>query len=245
MTSQSQIYIFQSFFNNPTCYKYTIVFDIVWRFVALFIYSIIFDISPLRMPMDKWWPYPILILADDLTYYWYHRTCHRIRILWGSHIIHHSSKYFNYSTSIRQSWFPITTLPFWAPLALIGYPPWIIFGMQSISLIYQFWIHTELIEKLPQSLEFVFNTPSHHRVHHGCNAKYLDRNYGGILIIWDRLVGTFQSESEKVVYGLTKNIETSCPRRLRARARLVYMSERAIQLCRFVAASKTMCWISR
>jgi len=194
----------------------SIVAEILWRFVGLFIYSLLFEISPIRLPFHSWWPYLILVLADDFIYYWYHRICHRIRILWGSHIIHHSSKYFNYSTSVRQSWFPITTLPFWAPLAIFGYPPWIIFGVQSVSLIYQFWLHTEQIRKFPQVVEYFFNTPSHHRVHHGSNAKYLDRNYGGIFIFWDRLFGTFQAEveSEKIIYGLTQNIETYNPVRI-------------------------------
>jgi hypothetical protein len=105
----------------------------------------------------------------------------------------------------------MTALPFWAPLALLGFAPWMIFGMQSVSLIYQFFLHTEKVRSLPRPIEFLFNTPSHHRVHHGSNEIYLDRNYGGILIVWDRLFGTFQGEEERVRYGLTRNIETYNP----------------------------------
>ena len=108
----------------------------------------------------------------------------------------------------------MTALPFWAPLALLGFAPWMILTQQAISLIYQFWIHTERVKRLPAPIEFVFNTPSHHRVHHGSNEVYLDRNYGGILIIWDRIFGTFQGETERVRYGLTQNIRTFRPTRV-------------------------------
>jgi sterol desaturase/sphingolipid hydroxylase (fatty acid hydroxylase superfamily) len=108
----------------------------------------------------------------------------------------------------------MTYLPFWIPLALIGIPPWMIILEQSVSLVYQFGIHTERIGRLPRPLELVLNTPSHHRVHHGANEAYLDRNYGGILIVWDRLFGTFQGETERVRYGLTKNIGTHHPVRV-------------------------------
>jgi sterol desaturase/sphingolipid hydroxylase (fatty acid hydroxylase superfamily) len=105
----------------------------------------------------------------------------------------------------------MTYLPFWLALALAGFPPWMILTQQAISLMYQFWIHTERIGRLWRPIEFLFNTPSHHRVHHGANEQYLDRNYAGILIIWDRMFGTFAGEDERVRYGLTKNIETFRP----------------------------------
>lgn len=155
-----------------------------------------------------------LFIADDLAYYWFHRGHHRMRVLWASHVVHHSSQYYNLTTALRQSWTPMTTLPFWLPLALIGFPPWMIFLQQSISLIYQFFLHTERVDRLPRPIEWVMNTPSHHRVHHGSNDRYLDRNYGGILIIWDRLFGTFEPEGERVRYGLTRNIDTYNPVRV-------------------------------
>ena len=158
-----------------------------------------------------WWTYVLLFFADDLAYYWFHRVHHEVRVFWASHVVHHSTEHYNLSTALRQTWTPMTALPFWAPLALLGFPPWMILTQQAISLIYQFWIHTERIGKLPAPLECVFNTPSHHRVHHGSNEVYLDRNYGGILIVWDRLFGTFQGETERVRYGLTKNIRTFKP----------------------------------
>ena len=152
-----------------------------------------------------------LFFVDDFVYYWYHRFHHTIRVFWGSHVVHHSSQRYNLSTALRQPWTPFTSLPFWLPLAFLGFAPWMILLQQSISLIYQFFIHTERIRKLPRPIEFIMNTPSHHRVHHGSNKQYLDKNYGGTLIVWDRLFGTFEPEDERVVYGLTKNIHTFNP----------------------------------
>jgi sterol desaturase/sphingolipid hydroxylase (fatty acid hydroxylase superfamily) len=156
----------------------------------------------------------LLFFLDDLAFYAYHRISHEVRVFWASHVVHHSSQHYNLSTALRQPWVPITAVPFWAPLALLGYQPWMIFAMQSVSLIYQFFLHTERIKRFPKPIEFIFNTPSHHRVHHGTNDLYLDRNYGGMLIIWDRIFGSFEPEDERAVYGLTTNIETFNPVRV-------------------------------
>jgi sterol desaturase/sphingolipid hydroxylase (fatty acid hydroxylase superfamily) len=153
----------------------------------------------------------LLFFCEDFCYYWFHRLHHEVRLLWAAHVNHHSSRYFNLSTALRQSWTtPITGPLFWAPLALLGFHPFMILTAQALSLIYQFWIHTEFIGRLGP-LEWVLNTPSHHRVHHGANVEYLDRNYGGILIVWDRLFGSFEPERAPVDYGLTKNIQTFDP----------------------------------
>lgn len=125
-------------------------------------------------------------------------------------MVHHSSQHFNFSTALRQDWSPFTGSMFWLPLALF-FPTWMIFVAMSWSLIYQFTLHTEVIDKLPRPIEWFWNTPSHHRVHHGSQEQYLDKNYGGILIIWDRIFGSFEPEAERVRYGLTKNIETYNP----------------------------------
>jgi sterol desaturase/sphingolipid hydroxylase (fatty acid hydroxylase superfamily) len=185
-----------------------------WKLVTLAAYVGIYDLTPLRLSAHNPLTWVVLFLADDLAYYVYHRTHHEIRILWASHVVHHSSERYNLSTALRQTWTPFTALPFWLPLALVGIPPWLILLEQSISLIYQFFLHTERIDKLPRAFEFVFNTPSHHRVHHGSNSIYLDRNYGGILIIWDRMFGSFEPEGERVIYGLTKNLTSYNPLRV-------------------------------
>ena len=191
----------------------SVVVGVAWGFAVLAIYAALYSATPLRMSAGHWWTYALLVVADDLAFYWYHRISHEVRVFWASHVVHHSS-HFNLSTALRQPWVPLTTLPFWAPLALLGFAPWMIFGMQSVSLIYQFALHTERIGRLPRPVELTFNTPSHHRVHHGSQERYLDKNYGGILIVWDRLFGTFAGERERVVYGLTTNIDTFNPIRV-------------------------------
>ncbi|MCX5739849.1 MAG: sterol desaturase family protein, partial [Proteobacteria bacterium] len=153
------------------------------------------------------------LLADDFCYYWFHRLHHEVRFFWAAHVTHHSSQRYNLATALRQSWSPMTALPFYAPLPLLGFDPLMLVTVHAINLLYQFWIHTELIDRLGP-FEWVFNTPSHHRVHHASNPIYLDRNYAGILIIWDRLFGTFEPEREAPIYGLTKNISTYNPVRI-------------------------------
>jgi sterol desaturase/sphingolipid hydroxylase (fatty acid hydroxylase superfamily) len=182
-----------------------------WTLAVAVVYQALYELSPWSIPSDVVWAWVLLFFLDDFAYYWFHRVSHEVRLFWGSHVVHHSSQHFNLSTALRQTWVPMTYFPFWVPLALMGYRPWMIFTQQSISLIYQFWIHTEKIGKLPRPIEFIFNTPSHHRVHHGSQHQYLDRNYAGILIIWDRMFGTFEPEGERVRYGLTKNLTTFNP----------------------------------
>ena len=159
------------------------------------------------------WPVWVLcFVAEDFTYYVFHRASHEVRILWAAHENHHSSERYNLSTALRQSWTtPFTEILFywWMPLA--GFHPAMIVTAQAVSLFYQFWIHTEWIDRLPPWFERIFNTPSHHRVHHGSNVEYLDRNHGGILIVWDRLFGTFEPELAKVRYGLTKSVASFNP----------------------------------
>jgi len=179
----------------------------VWAFA---VYEFASSFAPIRIDFT-WWVLPVLIVCEDFCYYWFHRLHHEVRFLWAAHVNHHSSTRYNLSTALRQSWTtPLTGPIFWAPLALIGFDPAAILLAQSISLIYQFWIHTELIGTLGR-LESFLNTPSHHRVHHGRNVRYLDRNYAGIFIVWDRLFGSFEPEREPVDYGLTKNIHTFDP----------------------------------
>ena len=158
-----------------------------------------------------WYTWVLILFADDFTFYWHHRLSHEVRILWAAHVNHHSSQTLNLATALRQSWAEqLYKYIWWLWLPLVGFPPLMILMMMSVSLIYQYWPHTELIRKMPRWFEFIFNTPSHHRVHHASNIRYLDQNHGGILIIWDRLFGTFQEErdDEKPVYGITKNINT-------------------------------------
>ena len=182
-------------------------------FVFAALYYVYENLRIFTIPIT-WWSFIILFFLDDFSYYWFHRTSHENRFFWASHVVHHSSKHYNLSTALRQTWTgSFYSFIFWLWLPLIGFHPGIIIFQMSISLLYQFLIHTELIQKTPKCIEFFFNTPSHHRVHHGSNPIYLDRNHAGILIIWDKLFGTFQPElkSEKVKYGLVVNIKTYNP----------------------------------
>ncbi len=167
-------------------------------------------ITPLSIPMNAW-TWILAILAADFTYYWMHRIEHEHRILWGNHSVHHSSEDYNLTVSMRLSIVePLIEWIFLIPMILVGFSPFqAIVGLIFVAQ-FQTWIHTERIGKLGW-LDWLFNTPSVHRVHHGSNRKYLDKNYGGITMIWDHLFGTYQKEEEKVVYGLTKNINTNNP----------------------------------
>jgi sterol desaturase/sphingolipid hydroxylase (fatty acid hydroxylase superfamily) len=188
--------------------------NLVWKGIAFGLYTALYQLTPLRMGFGVL-AWAAVLFADDFAYYWFHRVHHESRLFWASHVIHHSSQHYNLSTAVRQTWTPFTAWAFWAPLAMLGFHPVLIVTANSISLLYQFFIHTEAVDKLGP-LEWVLNTPSHHRVHHGSNPRYLDKNYGGILIVWDRLFGTFQAElaEDPPVYGLTRNLRTFNPVRI-------------------------------
>ena len=157
-----------------------------------------------------WWAWILCFFLDDLAYYAFHRSAHRVRWFWASHVIHHSSQHYNLSTALRQTWTGFFSLGFIfrLPLFLIGFPPAMVFFCAGLNLIYQFWIHTEAIKRMPRWFEAVMNTPSHHRVHHGVNPRYLDANYAGVFIIWDRMFGSFAPErdDEPVRYGIVKQL---------------------------------------
>jgi len=160
---------------------------------------------------DSWWALPLAVLAADFTYYWMHRTEHEVRLLWANHSVHHSSKEFNFTTALRISWVDsLIEWVFFLPMVLLGFSlAQVIVGL-SVVIAYQSWIHSEKLGKLGW-LDRVFNTPSTHRVHHGSNPQYIDKNYGGILIIWDRIFGTYAPEGETVVYGITEPLDSVNP----------------------------------
>ncbi|MCB0829297.1 MAG: sterol desaturase family protein, partial [Solirubrobacterales bacterium] len=148
-----------------------------WKLVVLVIYAAIYSVSPIQLSPSDWWTWVLLFFVDDLAYYAFHRSHHRIRLFWAMHVVHHSSEHYNFSTALRQDWSPFTSIFFWMPGALL-FEPWMIYLAFSWSLLYQFLLHTEAVRKLPRPIEFIFNTPSHHRVHHGSQEQYLDKNYG-------------------------------------------------------------------
>jgi sterol desaturase/sphingolipid hydroxylase (fatty acid hydroxylase superfamily) len=164
-----------------------------------------------QVPEDSiaWWI--ALFLGVDFFYYWFHRLSHEINFLWAAHVVHHQSEEYNLAVALRQSvfqgWF---SWIFYLPLAVIGFPPPMFYTMLAINTLYQFWIHTRLLERLGP-FEWIFNTPSHHRVHHGRNPEYIDRNHAGTLIIWDKMFGTFEPEGAEVVYGVTEPVKSWDP----------------------------------
>jgi sterol desaturase/sphingolipid hydroxylase (fatty acid hydroxylase superfamily) len=191
----------------------SLVINILMKALAFAGYSFLYQYRLFDLGWH-WWVWILILFADDFTFYWHHRLSHEIRILWAAHVQHHSSQTLNLATALRQSWTELLYKYFWwFWLPLVGFHPLMILMMMSVSLIYQFWPHTELVGKLPRWYEFLFNTPSHHRVHHASNIRYLDRNHAGILMIWDRMFGTFAEEDlkEKPIYGITTNITSLNP----------------------------------
>jgi len=166
----------------------------------------------LHLAPDAWWAGVILFLGVDLGYYWFHRLSHRVRFLWAIHESHHSSELMNFSVALRQPplepWFD---WPFFIALAWVGFSSHAILVMYAFNLFYQFFIHTEVVDKLPRWAERVLNTPSHHRVHHGVNPEYIDRNYGGVLIVWDKLFRSFEPEGAPVKYGVLHPVRSRNP----------------------------------
>jgi len=188
------------------------VLGVFTKAITVGIYAAVWD----RFRVSEWnassaWTWVICFLGVDFFYYWFHRASHESNLPWGAHIVHHSSEEFNLSVALRQGALqPLFSFPFYLPLAWLGFPPIVFLACSSFDTLYQFWIHTRAISRLGP-LEWIFNTPSHHRVHHGCDEKYIDKNYAGTLIIWDRMFGSFQPEEEEPIYGITKPLASWNP----------------------------------
>ena len=178
------------------------VLKIITFGIVLFVYNK----TPWSIP-HTWWAFPLCLIWIDFWRYVAHRVAHESRFWWATHVTHHSSKKYNLSVSFRLGWTQYIKIIFFLPVIATGFDPIVFFVCHQIEVLYQFWIHTEYIHKLPKPIEFFFTTPSHHRVHHATNDKYIDKNYGSTFIIWDRMFGTFQPETETPVYGITKELE--------------------------------------
>ncbi len=173
---------------------------------ALFFYNL----APFKIPAT-WWSFILCFFAIDFARYWAHRIAHEQRFWWATHITHHNSKKYNLSVSFRLGWTQHIKIVFFIPVMLMGFDPFVFFICHQIAVLYQFWIHTEYITKLPRPIEYFFTTPSHHRVHHASDEHYLDKNYGSTFIIWDRMFGTFMPEAERPTYGITKPVTSYNP----------------------------------
>jgi|TARA_B110000495_G_scaffold202715_1_gene223643 sterol desaturase/sphingolipid hydroxylase (fatty acid hydroxylase superfamily) len=204
------LYKFKDSTANVTMGLGSVVIGLLTKTFAFFVFLWIYQFRLFEIP-NAWWMWGLLLLADDVTFYWYHRLAHQVRFFWAAHVQHHSSEHMNFSVALRQSWGePFIKFLFYIWLPFIGFNPVYILIMQAISLVYQFFPHTKLVGKLGP-IEWIFNTPSHHRVHHATQVQYLDKNHAGILIIWDRMFGTFQKEIEVPTYGITVNINSFSP----------------------------------
>lgn len=185
--------------------------------VVIAIFMAAWQLRPWTVPLDSAWGVALLFLAVELAYYWHHRLHHRLRWFWATHAVHHSPNHLTFLTAVRLGWTGEISggfLPF-LPLPLLGFHPLGVVGMLALNLLYQFWIHTETVPRLGW-LDYVLNTPSNHRVHHASNPRYLDRNFGGVLIVFDRLFGTYQAElpEDPCRYGLVKPLTTYNPVRI-------------------------------
>ena len=202
---------FRDTLTNVILYVGFFVINLFWIPIVYQIFVVVHEHSLFKIGEGwyygegPWISWLLIFLLDDLCYYWFHRISHKFAIFWASHSTHHSSKMFNLSVGLRQTWIPFYAFLFWLPLAFIGFDPLMILTMQLVSLALQGFLHTEAIRSYGV-LDHVLNSPSHHRVHHGTQPKYVDRNFGAVLIIWDKLFGTFQPEEEKPEYGISETV---------------------------------------
>jgi len=209
---QREYYRFSDAFANISCGITQQVSGGILKLLGLGLYVFLYQNARLIDVPNNWATYLLLFLLIDLLYYWFHRYSHEINTFWGAHVVHHQSEEYNLSVALRQSSFQgLFSAVFYLPLAILGFDPVPFAIIGTFQTLYQFWIHTEAIVKMPAWFEFVFNTPSHHRVHHGRNPEYIDKNHGGTLIIFDRIFGTFEPEKAEVVYGVTKPLSTWNP----------------------------------
>jgi alkylglycerol monooxygenase len=193
---------------NLSCGVTSQLSGLFMRLLGIGVYEILYERFAFFTLSKNWAYWVSLFLLVDLAYYWAHRMSHEINLFWGGHVVHHQSEDYNLSVALRQSSFQVVwTFAFSLPLAFIGFDTLDFALVSALNTLYQFWIHTETIKKLGW-LEYIFNTPSHHRVHHGRNPKYIDKNHAGSLIIWDRMFGTFQKEEEHPTYGITTPVNS-------------------------------------
>lgn len=171
------------------------------------------NISPIQLGLDSMWVWAFAFIAYDFSYYWFHRMSHEINVLWAGHVVHHQSEEYNLTTALRQTSGGFFGFMFYLPMALIGIDPYMLVTVGSLNLIYQFWVHTRHINRMPAWYEAIFVTPSHHRVHHAQNPLYMNKNHGGVFILWDKWFGTFQAEldNEPVIFGITKPLASWNP----------------------------------
>lgn len=179
---------------------------VLLKTILLSAFVVLYNLVPWRMEFS-WWSFLPCYIIFDFCSYWAHRVSHHTRFFWATHVTHHSGEHYNLTVSFRLSWTQYIKIIFFMPVALMGFHPVIIFVTNQIAVLFQFWVHTEYIRKLHPAIEYIFATPSNHRVHHGSQEKYINKNFGATFILWDRIFGTFQPEEEGVQYGLTHQLQ--------------------------------------
>lgn len=208
--THQKLYRLPDAISNISCGITSQLSGLFLRLFGIGLYQLLFEKFALfTLDNGTWWYWVSLVLLVDFAYYWAHRMSHEVNLFWGGHVVHHQSEEYNLSVALRQSSLQVVwTFAFNLPIALLGFQTLDFVLVSAFNTLYQFWIHTETIGKLPRWIELIFNTPSHHRVHHGRNPKYIDKNHAGSLIIWDRMFGTFQAEEERPTYGITKPLRS-------------------------------------
>ncbi len=219
------------------------VVSVIQRLIPFTLYVFVEDRFAFFGLLETWWLWVVAFIAYDFFYYWNHRFGHEVNVLWASHVVHHSSEDYNLTTALRQTGTGFLSVIFYLPLAILGFDPLMVLSVGALNLVYQFWVHTQHVGKLGW-FEWVFVSPSNHRAHHAQNAIYIDKNYGGVFIIWDRLFGTYQEEldSDPVIFGITGSVKSWNPLWVNAQvyAQLVYDAWRTRSW-----ADKFLIWFKR
>lgn len=202
--ADKHLYTKKDTLNNISIGVVTLLSETVSKFLVFFLFGAAFKYHVFTIG-HAWWAWILTFIGSELAFYWFHRASHEINWFWASHVMHHSSEEYNYSVAVRTPWFPQFTgkFLFWIWMPVLGFEPIMIMLVMQLQYLYQGILHTKTVGKLPAFIEYAFNTPSHHRVHHSCNLEYLDKNHAGVLILLDRIFGTFAEEKSMPVYGLS------------------------------------------
>ena len=211
---QKLTYRFNDALNSLNLGMMSQITAVALKTIQISFYVLIYqNISPIQLGLDSMWVWAFAFIAYDFSYYWFHRMSHEINVLWAGHVVHHQSEEYNLTTALRQTSGGFFGFMFYLPMALIGIDPYMLVTVGSLNLIYQFWVHTRHIKRMPAWYEAIFVTPSHHRVHHAQNPLYMNKNHGGVFILWDKWFGTFQAEldNEPVIFGITKPLASWNP----------------------------------
>ncbi len=211
---QKLTYRFNDALNSLNLGMMSQITAVALKTIQISFYVLIYqNISPIQLGLDSMWVWAFAFIAYDFSYYWFHRMSHEINVLWAGHVVHHQSEEYNLTTALRQTSGGFFGFMFYLPMALIGIDPYMLVTVGSLNLIYQFWVHTRHINRMPAWYEAIFVTPSHHRVHHAQNPLYMNKNHGGVFILWDKWFGSFQAEldNEPVIFGITKPLASWNP----------------------------------